>query len=86
MAALTLDTLEIAEAPAPSTPYAEAPAPAATTPPASPERPPVDPAFTPTRDRWYKRRVAGVPQSPDPPKTRSLWQSAMKSFSNNKNK
>ena len=27
MAALTLDTLEIAEAPAPSTPYAEAPAP-----------------------------------------------------------
>ena len=36
-----------------------------TTPPASPERPPKDPAFTPTRERWYKRRVAGVPQSPD---------------------
>ena len=82
--ALVRAPLPAAEAPAPA--YAEAPAPAATTPPASPERPPVDPAFTPTRDRWYKRRVAGVPPSPDPPKTRSLWQSAMKSFSNNKNK
>ena len=67
-----------AEAPAPA--YAEAPAPAyiSTTPPASPERPPKDPAFTPTRERWYKRRVAGVPQSPDTPPAkprsgRSLW-------------
>ena len=76
--ALARAPLPAAEAPAPA--YAEAPAPAyiSTTPPASPERPPKDPAFTPTRERWYKRRVAGVPQSPDTPPAkprsgRSLW-------------
>ena len=76
--ALARAPLPAAEAPAPA--YAEAPAPAyiTTTPPASPERPPKDPAFTPTRERWYKRRVAGVPQSPDTPPAkprsgRSLW-------------
>ena len=61
MAALTLDTLEIAEEPAPSTPYAEAPAPAPTGSPAP------APALVDEPAPWSDSPTSPIEAPPPPP-------------------